>query len=172
MATNYIDQFDKSLSKHIENVRIAGRALGVPYKLLAEHDISKYSYEEHDIYARHFFGGGDPIHFPSAWLHHIHNNPHHWQYWIFPDGWTTGYDMDGPCVEMPYEYVLEMVADWIGSSMTYTGSNDISDWLSKNIQKIAVHRNTADLLRNLLDSLGYADVVYVRSFKNEGSDAE
>lgn len=161
-------KFGDSLRLHIQNVQEAGRKLDVPERLLVEHDRSKWSVTEHDAYAKQFHGGGDADNFPLAWLHHVHNNPHHWQHWIFPDGWTmNGSAMDGACIEMPYDYVLEMIADWMGSSKTYTDSWDMADWLSKNIPRIVVHSKTAQAIREILDNpLGYADVVFTTLFKN------
>jgi len=161
-------KFDDSLKLHIKNVQEAGRKFGVAEYLLRDHDLSKWDSVEFDAYATHFHGGGDPKNFPLAWLHHVHNNPHHWQHWIFPDGWTMeGSAMDGACIEMPYEYVLEMIADWMGASKTYTGSWDMAGWLSKNIPRITVHSKTAQSIREILDNpLGYADVVWGTLFKN------
>lgn len=45
--------------------------------------------------------------FNIAWLHHIHNNPHHWNHWIIQN------DTDGvEVIRMPEKYAKEMVADW------------------------------------------------------------
>ena len=75
--------------------------------------------------------------------------------------------MEGACVEMPFEYVLEMIADWMGASKSYTGSWDMSDWLCKNIPRITVHSKTAQAIREILDNpLGYADIVWGTLFKN------
>lgn len=160
-------EFSESLDKHIKYVQIAGGMIGVPTHLLGTHDESKRGLTEFSIYARHFFGGGDPENFPAAWLHHIHNNPHHWQHWVFPDGWhMDGSAMDGACVEMPHDYTLEMVADWMGASMAYTGSWDMTDWLSKNIPRISIHSKTAELIRETLGYLEYTDAVLVKLFKS------
>ena len=44
--------------------------------------------------------------FDAAWLHHQHNNPHHWQHWLLreDDGGTKALEMD-------HLYVVEMVCD-------------------------------------------------------------
>ena len=50
------------------------------------HDRSKYSEEEYDAYCEYFYGDEktDEVKedFDKAWLHHQHNNPHHWQHWL------------------------------------------------------------------------------------------
>lgn len=162
------DAFAKSLWEHISNVREAGAKLGIPAERLATHDYSKWSAEEFPAYARHFHGGGDPAMFARAWLHHIHSNDHHWQHWIFPDGYNPeGANLENGVAEMPVYAALEMVADWMGASKTYTDSWDMADWLIKNMPKITVHSETAAYLRSILDTLGYADIVYTYNFANE-----
>ena len=51
--------------------------------------------------------------------------------------------------------------------MAYTGSIDMMDWLWKNMPRIKLHSKTAADLRDLLNSLGYADVVYAQRFAHE-----
>lgn len=162
-------EFTKSLNQHISYVIEAGKKIGVHPKQLEIHDNSKWSDAEFHAYAKHFHGGGAPDLFASAWLHHIHYNPHHWQHWIFSDGYTPkNSSVENGIVQMSNIYALEMIADWMGASKAYTGSWDMKDWLWEHIPKISVHSKTAECLRRELDILGYADVVWVRKFYNEG----
>ena len=83
--------------------------------LCVEHDMSKYQPEEYDAYDAYFYGGNRTkkveSDFNYAWLHHIHNNPHHWQYWVLIN------DGDGiKALEMPENYVYEMTCDWLSFS--------------------------------------------------------
>lgn len=159
------EAYIESLREHITYVQEAGRKIGVFPSLLEVHDQSKWSIFEFPGYAQHFKGGGDPDGFAAAWLHHIHYNPHHWQHWIFPDGYTPkGSKVEGGVVEMTGIYVLEMVADWMGAGRAYTGSWDMADWLSENMPRIKVHSATAKYLVSILRGLGYADVVFAREF--------
>jgi len=163
------EKFADSLVQHVANVREAGKMVGVDENLLAIHDNSKWSLDEFPAYAKQFFGGGDPE-FSYAWLHHIHHNPHHWQYWMFPDGYSYGdkYPMNEKgALKMPHRYVLEMVADWMGASKAYTGSWDMTEWLIKNMPKIVLHSETAAALREILDHQGYSDIVYTHKFARE-----
>lgn len=164
-----LENFLHSLVAHITYVREAGKKIGVKEDQLNWHDSSKFSLDELPHYARNFFGDkADPNGFASAWLHHIHFNEHHWQHYIFPDGFTPkGSNVQNGVVEMPQRFALEMVADWMGASKAYTGSDDMTDWLSKNISKITVHSNTAIYLRYVLSTLGYADIVNAFKFANE-----
>lgn len=159
------DAYAKSLCEHILYVQMAGRKIGVPASQLEVHDESKWTLYEFPGYARHFKGDGDPDGFATAWLHHIHYNPHHWQHWIFPGGHTPkGSNVEGGVVEMPRCYVLEMVADWMGAEMAYGGSWNMTNWLSKHISKIKVHSATAEYLVSVLGALGYTDVVSAQKF--------
>lgn len=160
--------FAESLFDHIRFVQEAALKLGLPESQIIDHDASKFTAHEFPGYAMHFKGGGAPDAFASAWLHHLHANPHHWQHYIFPDGFTPkGSQVENGCLEMPYHFAREMIADWMGASMAYTGSWDMMDWLHKNMPKIRVHSKTAEFLREELDALSYADVVYMQRFAHE-----
>lgn len=161
-------KYEESLEAHILYVKQAGRRLGVDAHQLEIHDQSKYSMEEFPFYAMHFHGPGDPNGFARAWLHHMNHNPHHWQHWIFPDGFTPkGSNVENGVVEMPQCYALEMIADWYGASMAYTGSWDMSEWLKKNMPRIRVHSATAAYLRSILAADEYGDLVNRVSFAQE-----
>jgi hypothetical protein len=157
----WLRDFDESVHKHIFYVQQAGEKIGVPSGQLQRHDLSKFMIQEFPHYARQFHGDkADPDGFAGAWLHHIHSNPHHWQYWMFPDAFVTkGSKVENGVVEMPPTYALEMIADWMGASYVYTGSWDMAEWLFKNIPRIILHSETAEYVRQTLDMLGYADVV-------------
>jgi hypothetical protein len=159
-----VEKYLQSLINHITYVREAGLQIGVNPQQLAEHDASKFSLQEFPQYARQYAGdSGDPDGWANAWLHHIHHNPHHWQYYIFPDGYSPkGSKVENGAVPMPPHFALEMVADWMGASMAYTGSFDMTDWLVKNMSRIRLHSETADFVNNTLDMLGYADVVWMQ----------
>ncbi len=156
-----LSRYLETLEAHITCVREAGEKIGVTSFQLRQHDTSKFSHEEMPHYARQFQGDKqNPDGFAGAWLHHIHNNPHHWQYWIFSDGFTPkGSNVQRGCVEMPAPYATEMVADWMGASMAYTGSWDMTDWLAEHTPGIRIHSNTAAFLSGLLGLLGYTDCV-------------
>lgn len=150
-----LEKYLESLERHISFVRQAGKRLGVDPAQLAQHDQSKYSEAELMPYARRFYGQGlddeqVAADFQRAWLHHLHNNPHHWQHWVLIN------DEDGVDVlEMPQRYALEMVADWMGASMAYTGSWDMTEWLERNYPRVMLHPSTREYVNSVLRSLGY-----------------
>ncbi len=153
IAAAYLD----SLNRHIAAVREAGLKLDVPLEQLNIHDQSKLSQDEFPFYARQFFGDkGDPDGFARAWLHHIHANPHHWNHWLFADGFTPkGSTVEGGAVPMPHKYIREMVADWMGAGYAYTGSWDMTEWLTENLPRIRLHSQTAREVAEILAWLGY-----------------
>jgi hypothetical protein len=156
-----IAEFTKSLNSHIAWVRLASTIVGVPQDQLDIHDQSKWSSEEFLGYAEHFKGGGAPDKFAFAWLHHIHFNPHHWQHWIFSDGFTPKGSklVEQGVLPIPEKYVLEMISDWLGASREYTGSWNMTDWLNKHLDRdkpgIILHPITRDLVDSVLESIGY-----------------
>lgn len=154
----------ESLVLHIRSVQEAGRRLGVAEEQLRLHDQSKFDNAEFMAYAEHFHGGKpNPDRFAAAWLHHIHHNPHHWNHWLFADGFSPkGSEVEAGAVEMPPHYALEMVADWMGSSMAYTGSWDMTKWLAENMGRIRLHSRTAATVRDVLRGLGYPEYVVMR----------
>lgn len=144
-----------SVDNHRKHVIQAATSLvgGIGHDQLMAHDLSKYEDIEVFGYAAWFHGPEEDKCekcFQRAWHHHYHNNPHHWQYWL-------RFTSDGSYVpmEMPIQYTREMVADWLGSSMSYTHSFDMTDWLNKNWERIALHNKTRAETKSLLHSIGF-----------------
>lgn len=136
-------EYDQYLNEHISNVQAGAMWIldhmpelvnSVDIDKLTtniwQHDKSKTSSEEYDSYDNYFYGNKSyevKKAFNYAWLHHIHNNPHHWQYWVLEQD-------DGPekILEMPLEYIVEMVADWWSFSWKTGNLYDIFDWYEKH----------------------------------------
>lgn len=136
------------------------------------HDASKYLPEEYYAYDDYFYGKTKTEEienaFDYAWLHHIHNNPHHWQYWLLKedDSPVSGNNMTVKALEIPDNYILEMVADWWSFSwknyITSHDRNDLYDiftWYEEHTDSIIMHpaskqkvEQLLDLIRNALDS--------------------
>jgi hypothetical protein len=115
---------------------------------LWEHDMSKFSAAENVGYALHNFASkGKDMHFERAWHHHKMHNPHHPEYWLNPNRSATLEPMDMPC-----EYVAEMIADWQGASATY--GTDLHAWLRDNLQRFAFSARTAARLCHALRFVG------------------
>lgn len=121
------------------------------------HDDSKFSEEEYDAYDMKFYGKSDfryiedvtqeeiDREFDYAWLHHIHNNPHHWQYWLLHED-----DGGFKPLEMPINYVYEMVADWWSFSWAKNKREEIFSWYEEHKDKMVLHPATRALVEDIL----------------------
>ena len=112
------DEYNDYLDNHINNVILAFELCDKDrLKELTEyndedlinikeqiecHDQSKYEEEEWEPYLNWFYpidenASKDEYGYDIAWIHHCHNNPHHFQYWICidDDGTTRPIDMRG-----------------------------------------------------------------------------
>ena len=80
------------------------------YKHAITHDLSKLSSSEFFPYAKYFYLSKDEFkkEFEKAWEHHYKNNPHHWQYWLAPNGEPQ---------PMSKEAIEQMIADWEGMAI-------------------------------------------------------
>ena len=92
------------------------------YKRGLLHDLSKYNPVEFFSSARYFQGTRSPIDaektakgYSIAWQHHKGHNPHHWEYWID----NIGTYKNTP-IKIPYEYVIEMICDWLAAGIVYS----------------------------------------------------
>lgn len=94
------------------------------YKQGLLHDLSKYSFIEFFSGVKYYQGFQSPITkeksilgYSKGWLHHKGRNKHHWEYWVD----RLNNDTYLTCIQMPFNYVLEMVLDKISASKTYNG---------------------------------------------------
>lgn len=158
MSNNY----NEYLHDHIENVN---RALGwikeyfpdIGEKLDADgiyefmdHDTSKYGSKEYDAYDKWFYGTqsyANKIAFNYAWLHHIHNNPHHWQYWVLQHD-----DEPEEALEMPFRYVIEMICDWWSFSFKKGKLDEIFSWYEDH-RGMKLHTKTRKLVEDILERI-------------------
>lgn len=153
-------QYMDYLKTHIEGVQKAydwieqhlpdvhDKMNGEQLFLFRKHDDSKYSEEEFDPYNIYFYGGNKSHKvvkdFNYAWLHHIHNNPHHWQYWVLHHD-----DEPFEVLEMPYHYAIEMICDWWSFSFKKGNLYEIFDWYEKH-KGMLLHKNTRKLVETTL----------------------
>lgn len=127
----------------------AGLKTGAPLWRLIIHDYSKFSRAEWTPYVESFYSGRPREEtkelFQQGWLHHLHNNPHHWLHWVLmnEDGFCTAF-------EMPESLVREMVADWMGAGRAITGNWDIKEWFGNNYGKMLLHYKTRELVHTIV----------------------
>lgn len=118
------------------------------------HDESKTRLDEYEAYDDYFYGGnrsyGVVQAFNEAWLFHIHRNPHHWQHWVLIHD-----DVNKPeeCIEMPTNYVLEMICDWWAFSWSKENLYEIFKWYEDHQKHIKFHSGTRILVERILNKI-------------------
>lgn len=158
----YLENF-KTILRHKWYVFWACLAMDVPLWRALIHDLSKFSPQEFGPYARQFYdeeghkkeglrdetGSYDPSlqpdEFQLAWINH-QRNKHHWQAWV-----SIGDEGKLSPVAMPETYLREMVADWIGAGITYSGKMDPQGWYEANGDKMILHPASRRLLEMILE---------------------
>ena len=139
---------------------------GIPLWRLIIHDWSKFSLVEFVNYSHYKYGVKFKLDWGEAWLHHLHRNPHHPEYWLLswrgdPNFYKELYKDVAPflvATPMPKVYVREMVADFMATSKEKTGSYDISRWLNQNGPKMCLHYDTQARLGQVMIELGYTSI--------------
>lgn len=155
-------KYNEYISEHIANVKKAyfwlkDRAIidlkedeADFLKQLNIHDLSKYGEKEYDAYDKYFYGTKNKEvekEFNYAWLHHIHANPHHWQYWILKHD-----DEPEEILEMPIKYAVEMICDWWSFSHKTGNLYEIFDWYEKH-KGMVLHEKTRRFVEDTLDKI-------------------
>lgn len=105
--------FKTNMPEFVQQSLVGGMTLEeLEHQILAAHDSSKTMFDEYPAYDSYFYSDAPKDEtqkeFSLAWLKHIHRNPHHWQHWVLLDEDTS----DTLALEMPQNYVLEMLCDW------------------------------------------------------------
>lgn len=125
------------------------------------HDESKYSKDEYDAYDAYFYGALErspkvQADFDRAWLHHIHLNPHHWQHWVLLED-DPNLGSFGKVLDMPEEYIYEMIADWWTFSWRNNNLMEIFKWYSDHRDRIKMSArtrlHTEQILKRIYDIL-------------------
>lgn len=155
------NEYNNYLNDHIRNVKrgfnwlvenlpeiFNGVYVSQVSPLIESHDDTKWSDEEYSSYDDYFYGNRTKqveSSFDLAWLHHQHNNPHHWQYWVLQEdsGKTRA-------LEMPIEFVIEMICDWWSFSWKSDNLNEIYNWYATNKKKMTLHPETLAKVERIL----------------------
>lgn len=154
----------KSLLFHKWHVLKVGLIVGdIPLWRLIIHDWSKFTPVEFVNYARCKYGIKSIDVWAKAWLHHLHHNPHHPEYWLLswrgdPDyynGFGNGVAPFVTVLPMPEMFLREMVADMMATSMEISGSYNIAVWLNANGPKMLLHDESITRLDSVMHETGY-----------------
>lgn len=138
-----------------------------------QHDESKYTKEEYDAYDAYFYGDHArppevQAAFDKAWLHHIHNNPHHWQHWVLLED-DPNIGSIGKALEMPLEYVYEMIADWWTFSWRNNNLMEVFSWYESHRNHIFMNVKTRAIVESVLRGMFIVLKMQMR-FENPETD--
>lgn len=118
------------------------------------HDKSKDEMDEYEAYDRYFYGRNRSYavvaDYQRAWLLHLHRNPHHWQHWVLIN--------DDPeegiiVLEMPYNYIIEMICDWWAFSWAKEDLTEIFKWYEEHSKYIQLAPNTRKTVERILNQI-------------------
>lgn len=156
-------QYDQYLKQHKGNVKkgfewirdnlpeLLKGDYDYEWQIGTAHDLSKSDAEEYDAYDKYFYGGNRSYavvqSFNFAWLRHIHHNPHHWQHWVLIHDDPKE---DMTILEMPYNYILEMVCDWWAFSWVKGNLEEIFKWYDEHKDYMKLHHRTKETVESIL----------------------
>lgn len=170
-------QYDQYLERHRSNVKrgfdwlsenlpeITKEATNAGWNAEFAHDKSKDEPDEYEHYDAYFYGNNRSYQvvqdYQKAWLLHIHRNPHHWQHWILINDDPKESEI---VLEMPYDYILEMICDWWAFSWQSGDLYEIFKWYEEHSKYMKLAQTTKitveyilDNMKNKLQMLQYAD---------------
>ena len=118
------------------------------------HDFSKWSMYEFEPYREYFYGKNKDsekvlTNFNKAWLHHQHNNPHHWQHWVL----VNDDEGEARALDMDYPYIIEMICDWWSFSFKKNDLNEIFNWFAEHEDKMILSDKTRTTVNDILDKI-------------------
>lgn len=159
-------EYDEYLKKHKENVKTGFEWIrnNIPevikgdydyeHQICYDHDWSKYSPDEYDAYDAYFYGGNRSYavvqEFRKAWLIHIHWNPHHWQHWVL----INDDPKEGEIIlDMPYNYIVEMICDWWAFSWSKENLHEIFGWYDEHKDYMKLSPNTRKTVEDILGKI-------------------
>ena len=125
--------------------------------LVSAHDQSKYDQEEYNAYDAYFYGppatrksSKTVQEFNAAFLRHIHKNPHHWQYWVLVH---DDPDEKFEAIEMPLNYIFEMICDWWTFSWKANDLLEIFQWYDDHKAHMVLHPRTKKTVEYILAAM-------------------
>jgi hypothetical protein len=124
------------------------------FRNINNHDDSKYSRDEYEAYDDYFYGKDKNADvkkaFDYAWLHHIHNNPHHWQFWVLiNDEAAEGI----VALDMPHNYIIEMICDWWSFSWKTGNLREIFKWYDEHKNHMKLSDKTRETVEDILGKI-------------------
>lgn len=161
-------EYDNYIHEHIKNLKLGlqwmqdnlttldGEKLADAILNANQHDASKWTKEEYDAYDAYFYGKNRTFEvvdeFNKAWLHHIHLNPHHWQHWVLLED-DPNVGSFGKVLEMPLEYVYEMIADWWTFSWKNNNLLEMFNWYQSHRDHMILNAKTRLIVESVLHDI-------------------
>lgn len=159
-------EYDNYIQQHKDNVRkgyewmtvhiphLIPRGLIDAVENIVDHDKSKNEPDEYFAYDRYFYGNNRSYQvcqdFNYAWLIHLHRNPHHWQYWVLiNDDPKEGENI----LDMPLNYIIEMVCDWWAFSWAKGDLTEIFKWYDERKDYIKLSDKTRKTVESILAAI-------------------
>lgn len=159
-------QYDQYLTQHKANVKKGFEWIrdNLPELVIGDydyewqigmaHDESKTQPDEYEAYDAYFYGGNRSFAvtqaFNKAWLLHIHRNPHHWQHWILINDEPNEGEI---LIEMPYNYILEMICDWWAFSWAKGDLTEIFKWYGEHKDYIKLNKKSHATVEHILEQI-------------------
>lgn len=120
------------------------------------HDASKSEEDEYKAYDAYFYGKNRSYQvvqdYNRAWLLHLHRNPHHWQYWVLINDDPEEGEI---LLDMPMEYIIEMICDWWSFSWKAGNLFEIFKWYEEHKDYIKLSVRTRNIVENILENIQY-----------------
>ena len=159
-------QYDQYLAQHRSNVKrgydwlcenlleVVKDTLNAGWQTGFAHDQSKNEPDEYEAYDAYFYGNNRSYkvvqEYRRAWLLHIHRNPHHWQHWIL----INDDPKEGEIVlEMPYDYIIEMICDWWAFSWAQEKLDEIFKWYDEHSEYMKLAPDTRKTVEDILSKI-------------------
>lgn len=124
------------------------------HQICFAHDASKSKLDEYEAYDKYFYGGNRSFQvvqdFRLAWLKHIHRNPHHWQYWILNNDEPSEGEI---ILDMPYNYVIEMICDWWAFSWSKNEPREIFYWYDNHKDYMKLSDKSRKTVEEILEKI-------------------
>lgn len=159
-------QYDQYLAQHRSNVKrgyewlcenlpdVIKDAVNAGWQTGFAHDQSKDEPDEYNAYDAYFYGNNRSFKvvqdYQRAWLLHIHRNPHHWQHWVL----INDDPKEGEIVlEMPYDYIIEMICDWWAFSWAQENLDEIFNWYEEHSKYMKLAPDTRKTVEDILSKI-------------------
>lgn len=178
-------QYDQYLARHRANVKrgfdwlsenlpgLMTNTLTAGWNTEFAHDQSKNEPDEYEAYDAYFYGNNRSYEvvqrYQRAWLLHIHRNPHHWQHWVLIHDDMEDGELE-TVLEMPYDYIIEMICDWWSFSWQSGNLYEIFKWYEEHSKYIKLAQTTKITVEYILDKYYGVDTEYIGTIFTELRD--